>query len=218
MTNLPKFDLSSMALKSDDELKDALKGSTGDGGKTFKPGKHEVTIQSSEFMGIVESDDTWARYRVIFEGAGGKTIRDTIMVPLKDITSFKKADGKTSNFPGRKCKQFLEAVGAEVTIKTLGDVLKTYFGKDNALVGLNLCVDVAYQGNHVKYLGKNAAGDMQLGLVNRKGERIDGTPTFGSYDEANKYAEDNSVVIKRFPDVDSYSVSSTPNKRPKADW
>ncbi len=44
---LPSFDFSGMQLKSDVDLKDALKGSNGDDSKFFRPGKHEVTPASS---------------------------------------------------------------------------------------------------------------------------------------------------------------------------
>ncbi len=140
------------------------------------------------------------------------------MIPFKDITSYKTKDGKNSAFPGRKIKMFLEAIGVDVTISTLGDTLKTYFGKDNALVGLNVAIEVAYEGTHVKYLGKNAAGELQIGIADRKGDRIDGYPTFTSYQQANDYAEKNSVPVKKFADIVGFVVSSTPNKRLKADW
>lgn len=218
-SSLPRFDFSGMTLKDDSELDSVLKDSQGQREeKYFKPGKHEVQIVASEYLGTTESDDTWGKYSVTMEGTGGKLIKDTVMVPFRDITIYRKKDGSTSTFPAKKIRMFLEALGASVTIKTLGDTLKSYFGKDNALVGLNLAIEVAYQGNHVKYLGKDPAGEPTVGLVSRRGDRIEGTPVFKSYAEANEYAAANSIAVKRFPDVDRYLPSATPNKTMKADW
>jgi hypothetical protein len=215
---IPRFDMSSMTLKDDTELATALKGAASAGDRFFKPGMHEVTVLSSTFEGLVASDPTWGKYKVELEGAGGKLIKDWINVPFKDLMSYNDKNGKNSVGPGKRIKLFLEALGATVTIKTLGDTLKTYFSKDNALVGLNVTIEVAYRKNYVKYMGKSGTGENQLRLVTPKDEVIEGTPVFASYADAHDFAASHNIAVTKYVDVVGYKASSTPNARPKTEW
>lgn len=214
---IPRFDLSGMSLKTDEELNTALKDSSGSQDRFFKPGKHELTVVSSEYLGVA-SDDTWGKVKVTLEGAGGKTINDFLLIPFRDLAVFKARNGENTTKPGQRIVNFLKAVGAETSIAKLGDTLKTYFSKDNSLVGLNVAAEMGYRTNYVEYLGKDAAGVRMLGIVNKNGTRLEGTPTFADYDSAHKYAEEKSIPVTRFVDIVRYVPSATPNARPKADW
>lgn len=208
--SLPKFDFSGMSL-TDADFNQQLEENQKSESKFFRPGRHEVSIIGSEYKGQSESDPTWSKIVVKFEGTGGKTITDMLLIPTRTLV-FRTRKGEDSVFPASKLKDFLEAVGAEFTVERLGELCKTYFGTENALVGLNLVVDTAYTGNYVKYQGKNEAGQLLLQITTRDGETLDSSLYFNDYKAANEYAEKNKIAVKNFVDVTSYSKSSTPNK------
>lgn len=219
MSNIPSFNFSGMGLKTDEQLNTALKADQPAAERFFKPGRHEVVVLKSEYTGTA-SDSTWGKFRIEYEGAGGKTIRDTVLVPFSDLSAYKTREGKSSMFPTRKIKAFIEALGEKVTIATLGDVLKSYFGKDNSLVGLNVTIDVGYEGIHTKYLGKKD-GKVQVALVTKNDDVIEGTPAFSSDKEAVAWAENRTppMPVQLFPRVTGYTRSSTPNKpRVDSNW
>lgn len=212
--SLPKFDFSNVSL-DDDQLTEELSKNTQREEKFFKPGKHEVQIVASTYKGLAEADETWGKVVVTYEGTGGKKINDMILIPFRDVV-YRKGE-EVSHFPIRRLKEFLGGIGVELKVNTLASTMKTYFGKDDALVGMTLAIEVGYRGNHTKYLGKNDAGEPVIGLVNRNGDRLENTPTFGDYKSANEYAEQNSIPISRFVDVLKYELSSTPAKK-AANW
>jgi hypothetical protein len=210
-----------MSLKTDEDLNEMLESTKSSQDKFFKPGKHELTILSSTDITKGDhppSDPDWLKVEVKFEGVGGKTITDYLLVPMRDLTNYKTKDGKTSNRPGARLVQFLKALGADVSIGKLGQTLTTYFSKDNSLVGLNVAAEMAYTGNHTKYLGKDADDQRVLTIVDRNENRIDGVPTFSDYESLNKYAADNKIPVKGFVDIVRYVPSTTPNKVVNANW
>lgn len=180
----------------------------------FKPGKHEVEITSVEYKGAVESDDTWHKFRVVFQGTFGKEISELFLVPTKDVILNTK-DGEKSAYPYRKLKDFMSAVGVELSLTTLGATLGKYFGEKSQLVGMNLSIETAFTGPHVKYMGKDEAGNNTYQIVNRREEAIDDA-VFADYASAKKAAEDLGIALKGFVDVTKYVGSSTPNVAEKA--
>lgn len=217
---LPKFDFSNMGVKTDKAFEDALardrKPARED--KHFRPGRHEVQIKSSTYVGLA-SDPTWAKYRIVLEGTGGKTLSETLLVPLVDIMAFKAKSGNNTLFPAQKIKNFLEALGVKVSLATLGDTLKQYFGADNALAGLNIAVDVGHEGIHAKFVGK-IMGKMQVVLATKEDLRIEGTPVFESDAAAYNWAQNQNPPMPTSPfvHVTAYSLSSTPNTSPSTNW
>lgn len=207
MSALPKFDLSSMTLKSDDDLKDLTKSSAS---PFFKPGRHEVQITRSTYKGFA-SDENWGKVEVEMTGAGGQTIRDTVLVPFKDLGIYRAKDGKNTTFPARKLTNFLQSIGQTVSVTTLGQVLPRLFAKDNALVGLNVAIECAFKGNHTKRQGD------EIVIVDRNGNRLV-DQAFADYKDANEYAKANNLELAGFVDVVRYALSSAANKTADTNW
>lgn len=208
---LPKFDFSAMNL-TDDDFNTAVKETDRKESKHFRPGRYETQIIKSEYHSQAESDPTWSKWVITYQGAGEKTITDMVLVPTRSIL-YKTRDGENSPFPGKKLKQFFEALGETFSLDKLAGLCKTYFGTNDAMVGLNVVVDVGYTGNYVKYMGKQADGDTpKVQIVDRNGEVLDDT-VFSDYKSANEYAEKKKISIRRFCDVMDYTRSSVGNKK-----
>lgn len=221
MSSLPKFDFSSMQL-DDSGLDEMIAADKKANKQFFKPGNHEVKVKGLEYKGTVESDPTWHKYRVVYEGTFNKEISDLVMIPSKDVVMVTK-DGEKSTYPFRKLKDQMAAVGVDLKLANLGATLDKYFGKEQALVGKDLRFEVAYAGPHVKYVGKDQAGNGQYQVVSRREEAILET-IFSDYASANEAAEKEGLQLKRFVDIVKYLPSSTPNAETaavapkKSDW
>lgn len=204
MTNaLPTFSFKK-ATADDIELDQALAAQVTSS-KFFKPGTHEVSILTSTYTGLA-SDPSWGKVRVEYEGAGGKKIKDTIMIPFNDIQKFTTKTGKNSLMPGRKLKMFLNALGDTVKLATLEDTLKQRFGADNSLAGLPIVIETGYTGSYLK--GQRQGDTLVVTLVYRDGNAIPGHKTFDSYDAANEYVEQHNIEVQSFVDVLVYKKSA----------
>lgn len=217
---LPKFDFSSMNLDQS-ALNEKIEADKKASRQFFKPGSHEVTVTGLEYKGQVESNPTWAKYRISYEGTYNKTISDLVMVPTQDVT-FKNKEGKDTLFPYRKLVELMASLGVELNLTNLGANMKKFFGSENSpLIGKNLKIETAYTGPHIKYQGKSAAGQSIYQVVKRNEEPIFDN-LFASYDEAGSFAEQNNVEVRGFVDVVKYVSSSTPAQeatdQKKAEW
>lgn len=216
MSALPKFNFKNVEL-DDAALNTMIEESTGKGeSKYFRPGKHEVQVVSATYQGQA-SDDTWAKWLVKFQGAGDKETSDLIFVPTTKLT-YRDKKGNENAFAVKRLKEFLEALGAEFSVKTLGDTLSVYFGKEDAIKGLNVAVNMGYPGTHIAYLGKNEDGSKRYGLAYRSGDPMEKSPTFDSFDAAVAYCEEKKIEVKRFIEILKYEPSSTGNKKPDSNW
>lgn len=214
--SLPKFDFSKMNL-TDDQLNEQLKG---DQKKSFfKPGKHEVKIVGIEYKGAVESDATWHKYRILFEGTYNKEISDLMMVPTSNVI-LNTSKGEQSSYPYRKLKDFMTAVGVELSLTNLGEVLSKAFGEKSNLVGKDLAIECAYDGIHVKFQGKDATGNNKYQLVNKREEPLY-DQVFADHKSANEFGKKEGLEVEGFVDIMRYVASSTPNTASttaKQDW
>lgn len=215
MSNLPKFNFKTVDL-SDEQLNEKIEADkAGDGGKFLKPGKHELQVIKSEYKGQA-SDATWAKWVVTYEGTGGKTITDMIMVPSSKVT-YTTRNNEEGVFAVKRLKNFVEALGGEFLLKTLADTLTVYFGKEGALNGTHIGAELGYPGTHVKYMGKKD-GVARLALAYKSGDLVEGAPDFTSYDDATTYCEEKGIDLKRFVEVLSYVASATGNTKRSDNW
>lgn len=216
MTALPKFNFKAV------ELDDVTLGKMIDDsepkeqGKHFRPGNYQSEITSSKYLGQA-SDETWAKWVVKYQGAGDKETSDMIFVPSTKLT-YLTSKGKEDTFAIAKLKNFVEALGGEFTVGTLADTLSVYFGKEDALVGQHIGLQMGYPGTHVTYLGKSEEGGKRLGLAFRSGDAVPNTPEFADYDAAHAYCADKKIDVKRFVEVLKYEKSVTANKKTDSNW
>lgn len=210
---VPKFNFSGSSIKTEAEMakEEAL---TGGGDKYLRPGRHEVSITSVEYTGLAK-DPNWGKFTLVLTGTGNKTTKAFLMVPFRDVMYVSQA-GKPTAFMYKKFKSFMESLGVVITVDTLGDVLPTYFGNNGAgLVGLNVAVEIGYEGNYVRYAGKDATGNKQYNIVFGDGsvllDKQLQVVAFPDFEAAGNYAEANQIRLQKFPEILAYSTSATPS-------
>lgn len=181
--------------------------------KVFAPGLHEVTISEVKDMGV-SSDATWTKIGLVLNGPGEKQIRSMVLVPHNDVT-FKGTSGKPTLVPFKTLKNFVDALGTELTVENVGQVLPMLFNNSEILVGLNLKIKVGYKGSHITYGGKDSTGTTQYNITLGNGTLMADagakTLTFANRDAASAYLTENSIDYAEFPSVLSYDKSETPN-------
>lgn len=212
---MPKFDFSKATVKSDADLEAALpkKGKTS---SIFKPGLHEVTITEATYEGPAKSDPTWSNVAITYAGAGGKTIRDYILVPSKDLVYGEK---KTL-YPFQRLQTLINGLGMQLTASNVGKVLGQVMGNLDNLKGLNVAIEVGFNRAHGKLVKTGESAHVEIVLANKTllTDPATGIPMqFPNFDAAEAHATGANIAFDSFPRVLSYSVSSTPNKGVAAD-
>jgi hypothetical protein len=207
---MPKFDFSTSSVKTTEEL-EALDPKRTES-KYFRPGKHEVVISDVEYRGVAKGDTNWGSLALTYEGTGGKTIKEFVLIPFKDITYGEK---KTT-YPFRKLQDLVSALGLDLTPETLPNVMQTLFANPDSLKGLNIAVDIGYQNAHAKYSKKDADGNSIVTLVKKDGsvlaDAAGNAITFADGDSAKAYADQVGMKFDSFVNVLSHAKSVTPNK------
>lgn len=174
--------------------------------KVFVPGLYDVKVGSVEESGPNQYDTSWLTYAFTFEGVGGKSIKEWINVPTENTES-EKLDGRFPNSTFKRLIRFCEALGLDVT-QPFSELLTTYFEKPEALVGLNVKVDVGYRGPHAEYI--KTLGGYQL--LNKDNQTIT-SDVFETRDALAAYVQQAGIKgFKSFPSVLSYSASEVKNK------
>jgi hypothetical protein len=215
MSALPKFNFKAVDL-TDEQLTEQLAENAPKGeGKYFRPGLAQLEVTSAEYKGP-SADTTWSKWLLKFTGAGGKEASDMILVPSSKLT-YTDRNGKESLFAMERLKNLLEALGAEVKVKTIGDTLSVYFGKEDALKGQTVGAQMGFPGTHVKYLGKNGESK-RYSLAYRSGDQYKDAPEFDTWDGAAQYAESKGIELKRFVEILKYEPSASGNKKPDSNW
>lgn len=221
MTDIPKFSFSGSSIKSDEELNAKL-AETDTRSKYFRPGKHTVTIAKADYQGLA-GDDRWGKFLLTLEGVGGKSTTAQLIVPLKDVM-YRTKKGTETIFMFKKVQGFMAALGVGLTINNLQDTLTQYFSNPaKSLVSRELVIDIGYNGNHVAYNGKNAAGEVEYVIKMRDGsvvcDKTDLTPVlFTTRDAALAHAEGLQIQIEEYSSVLSYEVSPTAKNLSVAGW
>jgi len=210
MSNLPKFNFSGVSVKTDAELNAKL-AESDTRSKYFRPGKHVVTIGEVVYQGLA-GDDRWGKFLLTLNGVGGKTTTSQLIVPLKDVMYRTKA-GKETAFMFKKMQNFMSALGVDLQISNLEDTLKANFSDLTTLVGTELEIDIGYNGNHIGYDGKTAAGESKFVIRMKDGSTIADqageSEVFTTRDAALAHAESLQISIEEYSSVLNYSVSPT---------
>lgn len=222
MTSIPKFNFSGSTIKTDEELEQKLAETGNNGGKYFRPGKHTVTIASVEYQGPAK-DDSWGKFLLKLEGTGEKSTTAQVIVPFKDVMYTAKS-GKPTTYMFKRIQNFMKALGVELKISNLQDVLTAWFtNPSKTLVGKEVVVNIGYNGNHIAYDGKDSDGNAQFVIKMRDGSvQLDSktlTPLlFSTRDAAMAMAESLNIEIQEYSSVLDYEVSPNAKGLSVAGW
>ncbi len=210
---IPKFQFNNNSVKTDKELEEKL-AKTG-GNKYLNPGKHEVVIKSVEYVGAAK-DSRWGKFKVLYEGTDAKTTNEILLVPFSEI-QYKGESGKETLFPYTRVQKFMKALGVDLKVQNLQDILTEYFSKpEKSLVGQVMAITVGYEGNYVEWRGKDTTGNSQYALVGKDGASFGGV--FSSRDAALAHAEQNQISVEEYTRILSYAPSATPAKKVAGNW
>lgn len=217
MVDVPKFNFNSATIKSEAELQEALKGDSKFD-KYFKPGRHEVQITGLEYKGQA-TDQNWGKFVVKVRGAGDKETTGMVFVPFKDV-NYMTASGKPTLMFYKRFAAFMGAVGLDSSVDKLATTLNENFSKPekSPLLGANVVMELGYDGNHVRYDGKDAAGIKKYVIEMKDKSTI--AETFPSFDSAAGHAEQNGIKLQDYPQILSWSVSANAGatKKAAANW
>lgn len=215
MTNpLPKFDFGSVSQQDLDTIKSET--TAGRISKYFDPGSYDVVIKSAEYHVNRPSDPTWMTLMVTYEGAGGRTIREAVLIPTKSVT-YRGGSNKATDVPFKKLKNLVEALGGGDlgSLENMTAIITQLFADPSKLVGLNVNIVVGYEGNNIRYEGKNN-GTTVFSICDKAGVKLlqaggKEPILFNSRDEAKAYAADNGITLSLYTDVKKHSKSAVAN-------
>lgn len=181
------------------------------GPKMLQPGVHQVRITEVVEDGPPVADDTWIKFKITYEDKEGKSLRkQLLLVPTESLDY--GTDRKQG--PKRNLLSFLNALGEDVSVKTLPQTVSKWFEKSQRLVNQRLEVKVGYSNNHAKYLGKDS-----FQLVDAKDQPVldsNGNPVIASDRQSiEMYAKQAGMRFDIFPSVISYGEPVTKHKAAK---
>jgi hypothetical protein len=137
---------------SEQDLQSSSKETISSGPKFLQPGTHQVKITDVTDDGAPQADDTWVKLKITYEDKEGKSLRNQLLlVPTQSLDY--GPDRKQG--PKRNLLAFLNALGENVSAKTLPQTISKWFEKSQRLVNQRLEIKVGYSNSHAKYLGKN---------------------------------------------------------------
>lgn len=200
---MPKFNFANSSIKTDDEF-NKQEGEQS-GGKYLRPGRHEVAITKVEYTGPAK-DPNWGKFTLTLTGTGDKTTRYFLMVPFRDVMYVGKS-GKPTGLMFKKFKDFMSALGVTISVDSLGTVLPTYFAQGGEpLVGGKLAIELGYDGNYIKYAGKNEDGSKRYEIALKDGSVLLNKDTlqpvtFPDPASAEAYATSSQIIIQKFPEI-----------------
>ena len=128
-----------------------------------EPGSYELEVTSIENKGTARTDSSWVRLQVTLTGITGQTIKQFINVPTVNV-NFKKEDGSTTSFPYKLYKDFLTALGLDVTVGNVLTHSRSLYVK-NKIIGMRIKAQLGYRNAYAKYEGKDESGNTQYSLV-----------------------------------------------------
>lgn len=222
MVDIPKFKLTKATIKSEAELQTKLAETSRFVNKYLDPGKHDVVLTAATYEGPGR-DPNWGNFKITMEGGGKRTTSAYLLVPVSDVEYTNPDTGKKTTFLYTKFRQFMGALGVNVTIENLEDVLNDNFSKpEKTLVGRSVTIDLGYDGNFIKYMGKDEIGGKVYNIVMAdKSTLADSrgkTLVFSDMDAAAAHAEANQIRIQRYSSVLEYSIPANLKKASGSNW
>ena len=195
--------------ETDLEVSTPSKESTGP--KFLQPGTHQVKITEVVEDGNPIADETWLKLKITYEDKGGKSLRkQLLLVPTESLDY--GPDHKQG--PKRNLLSFLNAIGEDVSVKTLPQTVSKWFEKPQRLVNQRLEVKVGYSNSHAKYLGKDS-----FQLVDSKEQPIldqNGEPVSASDRQSLELcAKQMGMRFDAFPSVIGYGEPVSKQKPTK---
>lgn len=199
---------------------------TTDTNKVFRPGKRELEVTEVRPIGPARSDKSWHNYLVMFRGVGkeeGKVITRFVLIPGTGKLTYTNKGGKESGWAFKGLRDFMAALGVDLTAENVKKVLPSYFSPRNlnALVGKRLMGEIGFRGTHAKYIATSEDsgyialvkdGDI---LMDTNGDAI----SFESYEEAESYAKENSINdYEAFPELISVEPLAASGSDGVAGW
>lgn len=207
---MPNFALSELAFTSDEEMQeDARKQSA----RFFdKPGQYDLRITEATYQGAAEKDPKWGKVYITLEGANGREIKDTLLLPMAgDI----KYGEKGQTFPFHKLRGFTSSLGQSLSVaegpKGLNKQLSSLFYPIDKLIGKSLKANIGYRAGYVRYVGKKDDGSKMYELVASDGNVVSENgeaKRFPDVAAAQQYATDNSIKFDKFISVLDYCEAS----------
>lgn len=206
---MPTFDFSKSSIKTTEELEAATPTRNSD--KYFRSGNHEVVIEDVEYRGSAKNDVNWGNLAITYLGAGGKTIKDFVLIPFATLTYGEK---KTT-FPFKKLQGLVAGLGLQLTPETLPEVMNTLFSKPEVLKGLHVGIDVGYPGAYLKF-SRNGNNESVCNIMQKDGTLLadagGAVIGFSDRDSALAYAEQKGLRVDSYASVIGYTKSVTVNK------
>lgn len=221
MVSIPKFKLTKATIKTEAELQEKLSQQESKF-KYLNPGNHDVTILSATYEGAAR-DPNWGKFKLVLEGMGKRTTTSFLMVPIADVEYRNPDSGKVTTYLYTKFVQFMGALGVTVTIESLEDVLNSNFANpDKTLVGRTLTIDLGFDGNYVKYVGKDEANVPVLNIIMKDGSALADPKgkalVFSDRDAAMAHAEANQIKIQEYASVLEYSIPTGEKSLRASNW
>ncbi len=217
MAQLPKFNFANSDIKTTEALTKLQEEQTTTS-KHFRPGQYELKCVKAEYQGQSDADKTWAKVLLTWEGVGGKSIRDQIMVPTTKVTfttKNKKGVVEERLFKFEILKSFMAAIGVDLQIETLADTLQQYFTNvEKSLVGKTMSAVIGYRGNYLAFDGNNEDGTSRIIVKMTDGTALTGSQgvlVYPDYEAAQNAcdAAKPAIAISRFTEIRTYVPSAT---------
>lgn len=208
MSDLPRFDFSGMDSYTDEEVSKATERKES---KVFKPGQYDVVVDQV-LAAKDPTDKNWRQIRVVYT-AGGKQVSDFIMFPITKTTEFTGRSGKATSMPLIRLKNFMTALGLEVTGTNLKTLLSKTLSNPAQLVGKPLTVRIGYRKAHPKFV-RDASNNTSVQIELNDGSVLcdagGAALNFGNVDALLAHAESNQIEIEQFPNITDYVKSAKP--------
>lgn len=203
---IPSFEFAGdYEMSFEDAEKEAAKS---DYNRFLKPGLYDMRVTDVKFKGLSEKDNAFGLYQVTLEAVSGGSIKHTLIVPMGGKIKYGE---KGTLLPFMNVKKFFTALGADVgTGAGFQKTIKRYLGGPDAvkkLIGKEIGAKVGYRRPYVGFLGKTEDGTKQYTILTADGQQHqkfveDGAPiTWGSWETAQAYAEENGVKLDGFVNV-----------------
>lgn len=188
------------------------KETSSSGPKFLQPGTHQVKITEVVDDGCPQADETWIKLKITYEDKEGKSLRkQLLLVPTQSLDY--GPDRKQG--PKRNLLAFLNALGENVSAKTLPQIISKWFEKPQRLVNQRLEVRVGYSNHHAKYIGKN-----NFQLVDSKEQLVldtEGQPIAAADRQALELiAQERGLRFDAFPSVVAFGeplAKQVPSKK-----
>lgn len=158
------------------------------------PGTYDLLIKSVTWKNPSEKDPVWVTLEIGLEDTEGRTIRHFLMVPTECRNDFLFGDKKQA-FAFENLSKFMRGLGIAIDFTNAMEQVAQIFGDAEQLIGKNLRVRLAYDGDHSVYLGKTDDGLKRYQIVKKDGTPKDDT-IFADSKALAAYAAEHKIKLE----------------------